>query len=145
MAGNAQVFQITNKYRWQRFKWLGRLLLFIIIILTIIFSIVVHVISKQNPTIPLEGRAVKKVLAGEAPAFKQSKLAKKYQGFRSLINVKWSQGRGCGQTDSTLNLSKNNDFSDSHGIRAAFFVNWDPQSFYSVKKNISKVNLIMPE
>ena len=145
MAGNAQVFQTTNKYRWQRFKWLGRLLLFIIIILTLIFSIAVHVISKQNPTIPLEGRAVKKVLAGEAPAFKQSKLAKKYQGFRSLINVKWSQGRGCGQTDSTLNLSKNNDFSDSLGIRAAFFVNWDAQSFYSLKKNISKVNLILPE
>jgi len=124
MSASSQVFQTTNTTRWQRFKWLGRLLLFILIIFGLIFSIAVHVISKQNPTIPLEGRAVKKVLAGDVPAYRQSNLAKKYRGFRSMINVKWAAGRGCGQADTVLNLSKNNDFSDSLGIRAAFFVNW---------------------
>ncbi len=145
MSASSQVFQTTNTTRWQRFKWLGRLLLFILIIFGLIFSIAVHVISKQNPTIPLEGRAVKKVLAGDVPAYRQSNLAKKYRGFRSMINVKWAAGRGCGQADTVLNLSKNNDFSDSLGIRAAFFVNWDAQSYFSLKKNISKLNLVLPE
>jgi cellulose synthase/poly-beta-1,6-N-acetylglucosamine synthase-like glycosyltransferase/spore germination protein YaaH/peptidoglycan/xylan/chitin deacetylase (PgdA/CDA1 family) len=145
MSSSAQIFQSSNKYRWKSFKWLGRLLLFMLLIFGLVFFIAVHVISKQNPNIPLEGRAVKKVLSGDIPAYRQSKLAKKYRGFRSMINVKWAAGRGCGQADTVLDLSKSNDFSDSLGIRAAFFVNWDAQSYFSLKKNITKLNLVLPE
>jgi cellulose synthase/poly-beta-1,6-N-acetylglucosamine synthase-like glycosyltransferase/spore germination protein YaaH/peptidoglycan/xylan/chitin deacetylase (PgdA/CDA1 family) len=30
-------------------------------------------------------------------------------------------------------------------IRSAFYVNWDAQSFYSLKENIDKLNIVMPE
>ena len=30
-------------------------------------------------------------------------------------------------------------------IRAAFYVDWDPQSFYSLQKNVGKLNMVLPE
>ncbi|HET7897302.1 MAG TPA: glycosyl hydrolase family 18 protein, partial [Flavisolibacter sp.] len=30
-------------------------------------------------------------------------------------------------------------------IRSAFFVDWDPQSYYSLQRNINKLNLVIPE
>ena len=92
-----------------------------------------------------EGRAMKKVLTGNIPAYRESKLGKEYRGFRKAIDDKWAKGQGCGQ-HKAVNLSKSSFFSDNLGIRAAFYVNWGaPQSFNSLEKNINKLNLVLPE
>lgn len=136
-----QVFQTNNPSRWQRFKWGGRILLFILILVVAIISIAIK--NMYLPNLPMmQGQAMKEVLQEEKST---SKLAKKYQGFRKFIDKRWAKGRGCGQEDSVLNLSNNALFSDSLGIRAAFYVAWDAQSFFSLKRNISKMNLVMPE
>ena len=72
-------------------------------------------------------------------------MGKQYRGFRSQIQDIWKKGKGQGQKDSVLNLSSTPIFSDSLGIRAGFYVTWYNQSFTSLKKNISKLNLVLPE
>ncbi|MEO8171915.1 MAG: glycosyltransferase [Sediminibacterium sp.] len=138
----AQVFQTNNTNRWQRAKWgfrvLGVCLLLVIVVL------IIAVANMDNPNIPLESRAIKKVLTEDQPGYRTSELGKNYRGFRKLIEDRWIRGKGAGQ-HSVLNLSRSSLFSDSIGIRAGFYVEWDPQSFFSLRKNISKLNLVLPE
>ena len=145
MSDNSQIFQTTTKTRWQRFKWAGRLLLFFTIIAVVVIVIAMQYIDKNEPDISVEGRAMKKVLTEGIPEYRESKLGKEYRGFRKAINARWAVGKGCGQMDSVLDLSNSPLFSDSVGIRAAFYVAWDKQSFTSLERNISKLNLVIPE
>lgn len=138
---NHQIFQTSNPTRWQRFKWGGRLLIFILIIT--IVAVVIAIRTAVMPTIPIaQSQAFKKIL--ETPTTNDP-ITKEYQGFRKFIDAKWEKGKGCGQYDSSIKLSTSAFFSDSIGIRAAYYVDWDPQAFFSLKRNISKLNLVMPE
>ena len=138
-----QVFQTANPGRWQRVRWgmrvLGVFLLLAIVVLYIAVS------TLKNPDVPLESRAIKKVLNEDVPDYRASELGKRYRGFRKLIEDKWAKGKGTGQNNAVLDLSNSALFSDSLGIRAAFYVAWDAQSFFSLRKNISKINLVLPE
>jgi len=144
MAESQQIFQTTNPSRWQRLKWGSRIFLLIFIIAIVVISITLKSVSKSNDKIPVDVRAIKKVLT-EAPTYRESDMGKEYKGFRKYINSQWAVGKGVGQKDTVLNLSNSNYFSDSLGIRAAFYMPWDPQSTFSLRKNIGKVNLVLPE
>jgi cellulose synthase/poly-beta-1,6-N-acetylglucosamine synthase-like glycosyltransferase/spore germination protein YaaH/peptidoglycan/xylan/chitin deacetylase (PgdA/CDA1 family) len=144
MSDNSQVFQTDTRSRWQRFKWGFRGLLMLIPIAIII--IVIGTYFLYEPDIQLEGKAIKKVLTKGVPSYRESKLGKEYRGFRKSIDDKWAKGKGCGQSNSAVDLSTTSLFDDSVGIRAAFYVNWDKKnSFASLEKNIGKINLIIPE
>jgi cellulose synthase/poly-beta-1,6-N-acetylglucosamine synthase-like glycosyltransferase/spore germination protein YaaH/peptidoglycan/xylan/chitin deacetylase (PgdA/CDA1 family) len=139
----SQVFQTNNPSRWQRVKWGFRVLGVLFVLAMVIVGITIS--SMENPDVPLEGKAMKKVLNEDQPAYRASELGKKYRGFRKQIEDKWARGKGIGQNNTVLNLSNSSLFSDSTGIRAAFYVAWDAQSFFSLRKNISKMNLVLPE
>lgn len=147
MSHNSQIFQSESKSRWDRTKWTLRTLLFLFPIGVCIFFIGIYFMNKNQPDIPLEGAAIKKVLTDTSFSYRESKLEKEYKGFKKAIGNKWARGQGCGQVASKpLNLSNSKYFSDSIGIRAAFYVNWDAsQSFNSLQKNIKNLNLIIPE
>lgn len=139
--GSKQVFQTNNPTRWQRFKWTFRLLLFLMVIT--IVAIIIALKTAYIPSVPiLQSSVFKKILVSDD---NPDSLAKEYQGFRKFIDDKWSAGKGCGQNDSAIRLSNSKLFSDSLGIRAAFYVDWDPQAFFSLRRNINKLNLILPE
>lgn len=141
ITDSGQIFQTNNPSRWQRVKWGGRILLFLLILVIAVITIAIK--TMYLPNLPMiQGQAMKEVLQAEKSS---SQLAKRYQGFRKFIDKRWEKGRGCGQADSVLNLSSSTLFSDSLGIRAAFYVAWDAQSFFSLRRNISKMNLVMPE
>ena len=146
MSKASQIFQSANSSRWTRFKWSFRVFLFLIPIIASILGIGLYFTNKNLPGIPLEGSAIKKVLSESVPNYRESNLEKEYKGFRKAISKKWKTGNGCGQELNPINLSSSNLFSDSLGIRAAFYVNWDaPQSLTSLERNISKLNLVIPE
>ena len=146
MTYKNQVFESENKIRWNSFKWSFRAFLLIIPIVISIVSIGLYFENKHLPGMHLEGGAIKKVLNEKIPEYRESVLEKEYKGFRKIISNKWKMGQGCGQNNIPLNLSNSNFFNDSLGIRAAFFVNWDaPQSITSLERNISKINLLIPE
>src|SRR5437868_961232 len=92
-----QVFQTSSTTRWQRFKWSSRLMLFALGCAIFILVIAIFNIDKEQQSIPLEKKAQKMVLTETNPLFFQSKLAKKYKGFRKYIADKWTAGKGCGQ------------------------------------------------
>jgi cellulose synthase/poly-beta-1,6-N-acetylglucosamine synthase-like glycosyltransferase/spore germination protein YaaH/peptidoglycan/xylan/chitin deacetylase (PgdA/CDA1 family) len=138
-----QVFQTSSPTRWQRFKWIGRILLFLLLLAgTIVFFALRNV---YTPSLPRLGQVMKTALQADKPIYAESKLSRKYKGFRSLINARWARGKGQGQHDSVLNLSSSSLFSDSLGVRAAFYVDWDAQSLFSLRRNVSKLNLVIPE
>lgn len=140
---NPQIFQTNNPTRWQRFKWAGRIVL--VLALVAFAAVIIALVNASLPDIPLEGRAIKKVLSEKVPDYRESKMGRDYRGMRKYIQERWAKGQGMGQKNPNLNLSTSTMFNDSLGIRAAFYVNWDPQSFLSLRRNISKVNLVLPE
>lgn len=144
MSDQSQVFQTTTRTRWQRFKWGFRLFLLLIPIAIVV--VVIGTYFLYEPDIQLQSKAIKKVLTKGVPSYRESKLGKEYRGFRKAIGDKWAKGQGCGQSNNAVDLSTSSLFDDSTGIRAAFYVNWDKKnSFQSLEKNISKINLILPE
>ena len=145
MAHSKQIFQTNNPSRWQRLKWGSRILVFFFVLAIVIITITLRSVSSSNDKVPIETRAIKKVLLNNVSSYKDSELGKDFKGFKKYINGQWAVGKGCGQKDTTLNLSESELFSDSLGIRAVFYMPWDPQSFFSLRKNITKVNLVLPE
>ena len=147
MEHNPQIFQSKNRTRWQRTKWVLRSILFLLPIIALIFFVGIYQMNKNQPDIPLDGTAISKVLTDTTNNYRESKLEREYKGFKKAIGNKWSKGQGCGQvTSKPLNLSNSKYFSDSLGIRAGFYVNWDAaQSFSSLQRNIKHLNLIIPE
>lgn len=144
MNDKGQIFQTISKTRWQRFKWTFRVLLFLMPIAITMVFFAIRNMDENEPGISLATKAIRKVLSNPIPGYRESKLGREYRGFRKAIGARWAVGKGCGQKDS-VDLSNSPLFSDSVGIRAAFYVAWDAQSFYSLERNISKLNLVIPE
>src|SRR5205085_11456998 len=69
------------------------------------------------------------------PAGMNAKELKKYKGFNDYLKLREKIDR----------LKKNTQTINPCEIRAAFYVDWDPQSFYSLQKNIDKLNMVLPE
>ncbi|SDW69848.1 poly-beta-1,6 N-acetyl-D-glucosamine synthase [Hydrobacter penzbergensis] len=140
---NAQIFQTNNASRWQRTKWGSRLVLFLLLIGATAFVIAYNYSANKPQQLPVfQDEIKKKVLQPDKPT---EPITKEYQGIRKFINDKWAKGLGCGQNNQVIDLSSSPYFNDSVGIRAAFYVNWDPQSLISLQKNIDKINLVIPE
>ena len=87
--------------------------------------------------------------------FSKSKIGRQYGGFRKFINEKEAYKAGAYpiprrfrkkngiivQADSSFYSFK----KFAAGVRAAFYVNWDPRSFSSLEQNISRLNMVVPE
>ena len=145
MPHSKQIFQTSNHKRWQKAKWVGRI--FLLLAALLIGALIIELLNeKENlPDIPIGSHATKKSVIGSSENYIPTELEEKYKGFEKLIDDKWKKGKGVGQKDTIIDLSNSPYFPDSTGIRAGFFVNWDPQSFSSLKQNISKLNLVIPE
>ena len=143
MPYQQQIFETVNKTRWQRFKWAFRVLLFLGALAIGVTIIALKNMNSNEPEISLVNKAIKKVLTKGVPAYRESKIGKEYRGFRKAIDARWEKEKW--RRDTVLDLSNSPLFGDSVGIRAAFYVPWDPQSFYSLERNISKINLVIPE
>lgn len=164
MTGNAthprrQIFQTSSPGRWQRWKWGGRLIFLLLILGVVIFSIAVNRgYTPDLPRIKEQSQLYKKVLDTNRLLNKDNNLLKQYGGFRKYINEKvpYRSGAFPGQSrrDSDKSSIIQNFRVDTSfrsftkfpsGIRAAFYVDWDAQSFLSLQEYISKINLVIPE
>ncbi|MFA6873434.1 MAG: glycosyl hydrolase family 18 protein, partial [Bacteroidaceae bacterium] len=152
-----QVFQTENTSRWNRFRWSIRLLVFIG---TILFTaLIIMLIIDKSPNLPFK-QDYKSVITASRPFMQETKLSKEYKGFRKYISDKKLHTNYEKQKQDRIDRQKqfggNNQSSTTDkaitswnkfpgGIRSAFYVAWDPQSFFSLKRNIRNLNLIMPE
>ena len=156
-----QVFQTSSSTRWVRFQWGTRIIVFIAALFIIILAITIS--RGYTPDLPhLKNVQYKKSLdSTQQFVYKNSAIARQYGGFRKFIQEKEAYQQGSFnimkmkpvdmRSNDLNNLMFNADSSFhsftkfSCGIRAGFYVPWDPQSFYSLQRNISKLNLVMPE
>ncbi|MCY7420641.1 MAG: glycosyltransferase [Chitinophagaceae bacterium] len=138
-----QVFQTSSKSRWKRFKWGSRFLTFCLLLSAVIIFIAIK--TEFVPNLPIEGVAKKAIQQRKNFIEKTSKLPAEYKGFKEFINTKWAKGKGCGEAMAIPVSASFKSWQSPAGIRAAFYVAWDPQSFFSLKRSINKLNLVIPE
>ncbi|PZF71019.1 glycosyltransferase [Taibaiella soli] len=141
-SGKHQVFQTQSPTRWQRFKWTFRIVGFIVILLCAILA--VALVKVYNPSLPQlkeQGEQYKAILQPDKYALiKENKINKEYRGFRKYINAKWTRGKNIKYVSKADSMH-----AIGAPIRAAFYVAWDAQSYFSLRNNISKLNMILPE
>ncbi|WP_321436612.1 polysaccharide deacetylase family protein [uncultured Bacteroides sp.] len=151
-----QIFQTESTSRWKKFKWSMRFVFFIAAIL--IAALIIMLIIDRSPSLPFR-QDYRSVVTASKPFMQETKLSKEYKGFRNYIqDKKWHTnyekekeaslkryGRFQGKNDSNKNKCIESWNKFPAGIRSAFYVAWDPQSYFSLKRNIRNLNLIMPE
>jgi peptidoglycan-N-acetylglucosamine deacetylase len=151
-----QVFQTDNKSRWMKFKWTTRVIVFIAVMLVAVF--ITMFIIDNIPSVPFR-QDFRSAMTASKPFLQETKYSREYKGFRSFISEKKQHNnyaqekmkrlrrlrRFGGRSDSLeeKNMDSWTDFSA--GIRAGFYVSWDPKSFTSLRRNIHDLNLVMPE
>src|ERR1700744_3296579 len=153
-----QIFQTHSTGRWQRLKWLGRIVLLFLVLGVVLFYIAVSRNYKPAmPQIKEQSQLYKKVLdTGRTFLFKNS-LIEQYGGFRKYINEKVPYHGGAfpgqskkdsersGLTPVKVDTNFRSFTKFPAGIRAAFYVDWDAQSFLSLQEYIDKLNMVIPE
>ncbi len=151
-----QVFQTDSSSRWERFKWTSRLLL-----LFIVFGVIIIIITLSRvytPVLPsMISAQAKQVLLDSTGSwlFSKSKIARQYGGFRKFINEKEAYKPGgypipkrFRKRNGVIVQADPNFYSFKKfaaGVRAAFYVTWDPKSYASLEQNISRLNMVVPE
>ena len=153
-----QIFQTNSTGRWQKLKWGGRIFLLFLVLGIVIFYIAIS--RNYTPALPRikeQSQLYKKVLDTSRTFLFKNSLIEQYGGFRKYINEKvpYHGGAFPGQAKrdserSALALVKADTNFRSFtkfptGIRAAFYVDWDAQSFLSLQQYIDKMNLVIPE
>ncbi len=151
-----QVFQTATASRWQRFKWGSRFILFF---LAMGIAVIVLALSRGDtpPMLRLRGEQEKQALLDTSSnsIFSNTKIGKQYGGFRKFINEKEMYSRGAYpiprrfKRKNGVIVHADPDFYSFRkfgaGIRAAFYVDWDAQSYSSLERNISHLNMVIPE
>ncbi len=131
-----QVFQTESRLRWRTFVWVGRLLLFSILLAIPVFLVAMyHGFRPGLPVLDPPGATVSKSFHPVVPNTFTARELKKYKGFTRFLQARE-------HLDTLLNKHARPTPSL---VRAAFYVDWDPQSFYSLQQNIGRLNMIVPE
>ncbi len=131
-----QVFLTQSPSRWQRFKWSVRVVLFFFALLLMILGLALwKTYTPGLPQIKQENELFKAILEPDKHALmRETKINEDYEGFRKYINTK---------TKRVYKADSLHPFPAP--IRAAFYVAWDIQAYFSLKNNISKINMLLPE
>lgn len=151
-----QIFQTDSTSRWNKFKWSMRIVFFIVVMLVTVF--ITMLIIDNIPTLPFR-QDYRSVVTASRPFLKENKYSKEYKGFRGIIKEKDLHSnyamekamvmkglkRFKGSGDILRNKYIENWTKNQAGIRAAFYVSWDPKSLFSLKQNVKSLNLIIPE
>ena len=135
MDNKKQVFQTETKLRWRTFQWSTRLVIFLLLMLIPVFIITLQ--RGLKPSLPILGNdtSTQKLVNPSTPAALTAKELIRYKGFNSFLRSKSKMEK----------LEKQPLGIDFPEIRAAFYVDWDPQSLFSLQKNIGKLNMVIPE
>lgn len=135
MNGQKQVFETESRLRWNTFRWSSRILIFLLVLIVpVVWISLAHVNPPFLPKLEKRSNVTNKKLV--TPAGFTSKEAAKYQGFQKFLELK--------KQNSTY-IANDARRPRSQAIRAAFYVDWDPQSLSSLIAHIDKVNMVIPE
>ncbi|MDP4290195.1 MAG: glycosyltransferase [Bacteroidota bacterium] len=135
-----QVFQTLEPTRWHRFMWMTRV--FFLIVVLCIAAIIISLVQRQIIHIPeIRERAE----MYNRMTLKEARLAlnepERKIFHKSLTEIRFQKEREFYRFPFSR-APKNNPF---HPVRAAFYVNWDMQSTFSLRNSIKHLNMVLPE
>ncbi|MDD3321080.1 MAG: glycosyltransferase [Paludibacter sp.] len=135
-----QIFQTESTTRWKSFIWFTRILLvFLIIIFT---SVMLSLSNKRNYDLKVLTYQATKFPNLNASPEKVKVPATEIQAFAKHLNH-FRKHRPTSFYKNKTELPS--DVKKYQPLRAAFFVNWDMNSAYSLQKNVNKLNMVLPE
>lgn len=147
-----QIFQTDSTSRWKHFKWTIRLVGLVALFFAAVFLLMF--IFEANPVLPFK-KDYRSVITAQKSYLKPNKISKEYKKFRDFFHEKKMHNNYMRETihkrvsvehADSLKAQKISEWNDKpSGIRSAWYVTWDPESYLSLKRNIGKVNLIIPE
>jgi len=128
-----QVFQADSEHRWNRFKWIGRVL--IAVIACALVAALIAITSKQYPDLPNLNSAPK---ALTKEGVEQIKKTAKYKQFKIQVNELKKLERA-----KRLHQLKHPNNKDR--INAGFYMAWDPQAYNSLVDHIARLDMVVSE
>jgi cellulose synthase/poly-beta-1,6-N-acetylglucosamine synthase-like glycosyltransferase/spore germination protein YaaH/peptidoglycan/xylan/chitin deacetylase (PgdA/CDA1 family) len=134
-----QVFQASSPLRWKTFQWLSRLVIFFLVLLIPIVWIAWKVDIK--PRLPLFSQSHKKS-SETIPRDFTRKEAAKYKGIAAFLKAKQHNDSVIAAEKKLVALKKR---TKTEKIRAGFYVDWDPQAWFSLQTHINDLNTVIPE
>ena len=137
-----QVFQTNSATRWKSFVWFVRVLF--VFLLVIVSSVVISLSDKRDydlKVLTYEAKRLPNINVDAAKSHVSNRELKAFAKRVKLFRKKHSNS-----------FCKANKMAEIPGhvkkylpLRAGFFVNWDMNSAYSLQKNVSKMNMVLPE
>ncbi len=147
-----QIFQTESRSRWTRFKWGVRLLIFVIAVLLAVF--ITMLALESSPALPFR-TDYRRAVSADKPFMKDNRISAAYKSFRDAIkerkmhndySAEAAKKRAFkGHGDSVTQKYVAEWTNRAAGIRAAWYVSWDPQSYLSLKQHARQLNLVIPE
>ena len=127
-----QIFSTMSPRRWRIVQISGGVLLLIAAIVITVISLTIF-----NPYTPVLPKNF-------------SQCTQSAQQLASDTSLSWASHAGnscCSERQPLVLTPLSNTASVPMGqqIRAAFYVGWDQQSYYSLSNNISKINMLLPD
>jgi peptidoglycan-N-acetylglucosamine deacetylase len=136
-----QIFLTDSPTRWQRFKWSFRIVLFIVLLMLLVVAMAASRFL-FIPSLPLlrNNNNTYNAILDKGKQSVNNEISKSYKSFSKYI----------GTQAKSLQTIKYVSAADSlHHyslpVRAAFYDAKDEQSYFSLKNNISKLNMLLPE
>ena len=130
---NKQIFQADSPGRWNRFKWLSRILLFVLACAVVASAITVT--STQYPVLPNLNPAPKKLTKEE---LEQLKRSTKFKDFK--IEVAEIKKLADARHKHQLKRPNNKD-----RINAGFYRAWEAQAYQSLADHIARLDMVVTE
>jgi peptidoglycan-N-acetylglucosamine deacetylase len=137
---NKQVFQTNSSTRWKSFVWVFRIIAVFLIV--IIASVIISLLKKRDYDLKVLTYNEKKLPDLNTDKSKtyiskseEIEFAKQIEQYRKKHRKSFYH--------EEPNLPQG--IKKYLPVRAGFYVNWDMNSVYSLKKNIAKMNMVIPE
>ena len=136
-----QVFQTYNPLRWKKFKWAIRIFLLIFIL-----AATISASSLYNPSLPvLPGLSADQNDVVDKSGSQSYYQAEKKHSNHSGINKNSAKTNTKHYSFDNFKYSQSKNSSRQGEVKAAFYVNWDLQSYNSLRENIDQLTMVMPE
>ena len=139
------VFFTTSDKRWRRFRGAARLIGIVLILLLIVAGVaVLRESATILPALGESGEIYTKILNPDKVGTFKTRQNLDYQRFRKSLGNKaeFEYNRTHAKRTRPDAPSKRRG---SVQIRGGFYVNWDAESFISLRDHISEMNMVFPE
>jgi spore germination protein YaaH len=128
-----QVFQTDTPGRWNRFKWLSRVIL--IVLAGSVLGSVITITSQQYPSLPNLNPTPKKLSKEEFDQLKASKQFKDFKIDKAQIQ----------KLEHTRSLYRAKHPNNKDRINAGFYRPWEAQAYNSLVDHIARLDMVVTE